>query len=87
MARHKDEQWDLAESQRDSDGVWRTSNEVVELSLLMDLRDELKRLNNILNVLRCPDFLAIPRILKAIRANTEKPRKKPKMKLVKRRAA
>lgn len=48
-----------------------------QLSVLMDLRDELKSLNG---VLHCPNFLDIPRILRQVRRNTAKP--KPKKKAV-----
>lgn len=62
----------------------------IQLAVLMDLRDELKALNvgvtevrrhlidvkQALSVLHCPNFQAIPRVLKSIRANTAKPRKK-----------
>jgi hypothetical protein len=41
----------------------------------MDIRDELQELNR---RLRCPDFLAIPRILRDVRRNTAKPKRKPK---------
>lgn len=43
------------------------------LSVLMDIRHELRRLNN---VLACPNFLAIPSKLDCIVRNTTKPRRK-----------
>jgi hypothetical protein len=44
-----------------------------QLAVLMDIRDELKRLNS---VLHCTNFLAIPSKLDAIRRNTAKKRRK-----------
>lgn len=44
---------------------------MVNAALLMDIRDELKRLNG---VLHCPNFLAIPFKLDAIKRNTTKKR-------------
>lgn len=43
------------------------------LAVLMDIRDELQTLNG---VFRCHNALAIPNLLRAIRRNTAKPRKK-----------
>ena len=45
------------------------------LAVLMDLRDELKRLNA---VLHCSNFLAIPHKLDAIRRNTTKKKRTKK---------
>jgi len=44
----------------------------IKLAVLMDIRDELKSLNRIL---QCDNFIAIPRILREIKKNTNKPRK------------
>lgn len=44
-----------------------------QLAALYDIRDELKRLNSVLN---CPNFQAIPRKLDRISKNTAKPRKR-----------
>ncbi len=43
-----------------------------QLAVLMDIRHELQRLNDLLH---CPNFLSIPHKLDAIRCNTAKPRK------------
>jgi hypothetical protein len=43
------------------------------LALLMDIRDELQRLNE---VLHCSNFLAVPRKLDRIARNTAKPRRR-----------
>lgn len=53
----------------------RVSGSDAALSVLMDLRDELKRLNSLLH---CSNFVDIPRILRTIRRNTtrRRPRKK-----------
>ena len=60
MARHKDTEWNLPDRHQ-----W----ESIHAALLMDIRDELKRLNTLLY---CHNFQAIPRHLKAIRQNTNK---------------
>ncbi len=59
------------------------SNEQAQLSVLMDIRDELKAINKELKfhgvylaVLHCHNFLRIPIGLQAIRRNTN--RRKPK---------
>lgn len=49
-----------------------TPTDDAQLAVLMDLRDELKRLNA---VLHCSNFLAIPHKLDAIKRNTAKKRK------------
>jgi len=73
---HRNTDWKLP----DDIGSW----ERVNTALLMDIREELRVLNRRLS---CPDFIAIPRTLKAIKLNTTKPKKKPKLKVVKRKAA
>lgn len=45
--------------------------EAAQTSVLMDLRDELKQLNRLLN---CGNFLDIPNILRRIERNTRKRR-------------
>lgn len=42
------------------------------VAVLMDIRDELQRLNR---VFACPNFLDVPRSLRRIAKNTAKPRK------------
>jgi hypothetical protein len=60
------------------------------LAVLMDIRDELKRLNN---VLQCPNFIAVPRKLddikgelRQVRLNTRRKKRpavgKPKLRVV-----
>ena len=66
--RFKDIDWDLADDQGRV-GTW----ERVEIAVLMDIRDELKKLNFLLH---CNNFVAIPRKLDRISANTAKPRKR-----------
>lgn len=46
-----------------------------QLAVLMDIRDELKKLNWLLS---CENFLQIPALLRMIRANTAKPKKQKK---------
>ena len=61
--------------------VWRSayntvSKEHVALAVLLDLRDELRSLNALLH---CSNFIEMPRILRQIRSNTVKPKKKKKV--------
>lgn len=67
MFRHKNIEWILPE---------KPTYEQAQLGVLMDIRDELKEINNSLRVLRCPSFIAVPRILRRISANTYKPKRK-----------
>lgn len=68
MARNKDLQWNCGDAGN-------VTIEQAHLAVLMDIRDELKRLNG---TIHCHNFLAIPRKLDEIRRNTAKPRKKKK---------
>lgn len=68
--RRKDKSWKL---EVNPDGT--IPNLDAHLAVLMDIRDELKELNL---RFRCPDFLAIPRKLDAIKSNTAKPMRKRK---------
>lgn len=72
MARHKNSDWTLPES-----GGLNWDHAMI--AVLMDIRDELKDLNFIMRRrLNCPEFLAIPSRLDAIRKNTvKKKRRKP----------
>lgn len=65
--RHKDCNWRIQE----------VTYPGAHLAVLMDIRDELKQLNNILH---CPNFIAIPAKLDAIRKQTNRipPRKRQK---------
>lgn len=56
--RHKNTQWKIPD-----DNSGRVTWDGCKLAVLMDIRDELQRLNNLL---RCPNFLAIPRKLDLI---------------------
>ena len=64
MARHKDANWILDNPP--------SNNHQVLQALLMDLRDELKKLNALLH---CSNFVSIPQKLDAIRRNTTKKRR------------
>lgn len=66
--RHKDSVWDIS-NDRGQAASWAT----VQVAVLMDIRDELKRLNNLLH---CDNFQRIPRKLDRISHNTAKPRVK-----------
>ncbi len=59
--------WDLA----NADGKIE-SWERVGIAVLMDIRDELQKLNRLLG---CPNFLGMPQTLREIQKNTHKPRK------------
>ena len=65
----KDIEWDLADS-AGTIGTW----ERVQIAVLMDIRDELKRLNS---VIQCHNFIAVPDKLDRIIRNTTKRRKRP----------
>ncbi len=71
MARHKDTNWNLPEVA--------TAWEHVQVALLMDIRDELKRLNTLLH---CHNFTQVPSILRGIRTKlpTRRRRKQPPVK-------
>ena len=68
MARHKDVKWSMPDVD-----AWPVAN----LATLMDIRDELKALNQLLH---CHEFMEIPWKLRAIVKNTEKPKSKIKKK-------
>jgi hypothetical protein len=69
MSRHANKQWNLREI---SSGNTLPPAEI-ELALLMDIRDELQKLNALLH---CGNFLSIPHKLERIARNTAKPRTK-----------
>ena len=70
--RHKDVDWAVGD-EHGAVPTWKRAG----IAVLMDIRDELKRLNR---AIYCPNFVAIPRVLRRISANTTKPRHKPKRK-------
>lgn len=67
--RHRNENWRLRPSQ--PNGV--TPGGTVTHALLMDIRDELQRLNGLLF---CANFTGIPAILRGISRNTRQPKKR-----------
>lgn len=83
--RWKDHDWHVVTA----DGRhYESTNQAQLLAVLMDVRDELKRLNS---VLQCPNFIAVPlkldmmrQELKEIRRNTKKRKKiaRPKLRAV-----
>ena len=73
MGRHKDVEWNLPDGSCKSDGSRTHMWESITAALLMDLRDELKRLNHLLS---CPNFVAIPATLRTIARNTTKRKRK-----------
>ena len=72
MARWKDENWNLTAGTKQRDGTNTVPTLTVQCALLMDLRDELKKLNALLC---CHNFIEIPHTLKAIKRNTAKKRR------------
>lgn len=66
MARHGRGDWSLPQEGLNWDHV--------QVAVLMDLRDELQKLNRLL---ACPNFVAIPQILRDIKKNTTKRKRKP----------
>lgn len=66
--RKKDVNWHVA----DDEGCTKTWAEA-HAALLMDIRDELKRLNS---AIYCPNFQRIPKTLTDIRRNTAKKKRK-----------
>ena len=69
MPRFKDGDWNLPKSDKGNPETW----DAVKIAVLMDIRDELKRLNSLLH---CSNFMAIPWKLDRIAKNTTKPRKR-----------
>ena len=67
MARFRNVDWDLADSQGNI-STW----ERVGVAVMMDIRDELVKLNNLLH---CENFQRIPRRLDQISRNTTKKKK------------
>lgn len=55
MARHKNADWNIPEKPAD----WHQ----VQAAVLMDIRDELQKLNSMLS---CPNFMGMPHVLKRI---------------------
>ncbi len=82
MPRHKDVRWNLPEGTPARDGSRSHSWESIHSAILMDIRDELQRLNTLLH---CSNFMGIPWKLDQIRQHTQRipvrPRKvKPRAK-------
>lgn len=73
MPRHKDVDWNLPEGTPNSKGGNTHRWDSIHAAILMDLRDELKRLNS---RIQCHEFIGIPRVLRAIQRNTAKKKKK-----------
>lgn len=72
--RHKDVDWNLEAGVPTGHGNthrW----ESIYVSLLMDIRDELKALNRVIG---CRNFREVPTILRGIRRHIAKPKKKAK---------
>lgn len=72
--RFRDRDWGIL---RNLDGT--VPYDGCHLAVLMDIRDELKRLNSVLG---CCNMLRIPRVLDSIAKNTRRPKRK-KLRLAK----
>lgn len=71
--RHRDQNWNLPAGVANKNGGFNIDWDTIKVSVLMDIRDELKSLNQ---VLHCPNALDIPHILRDIRRNTTRKRRK-----------
>lgn len=71
MARHKNASWDLPAATVSDPISW----EHVRVGLLMDIRDELLTLNALL---RCPNFVGIPKTLQNIEEQLKLQRRCPR---------
>lgn len=74
----------MAGNHKNANINWPTENpdgnntyEQARLAVLMDIRHELQRLNN---VFHCHNFLEVPVMLRKIMANTAKPKRRKKAK-------
>ena len=72
--RNKDVAWTMT-----PDALGNHSFDAAQLSVLMDIRDELKRLNRLLS---CSNFTGIPETLRQIRKNTTRRKKRPALRRV-----
>lgn len=70
-ARHANVTWNFPTTAAGNIASW----EFVQIAVLMDLRDELQRLNRLLH---CPNFIAIPRKLDAIHRKIPTQRRRAK---------
>jgi hypothetical protein len=73
MPRHKDQNWCLPEGRPTERGTMEHQWTSIHAALLMDIRDEFKKLNALLH---CSNFLRIPQKLDEIRRNTTKKKRK-----------
>ncbi len=72
MARHKNINWDLAEEINGDGRPCGLARR--QVAVLMDIRDELQTLNS---VFACRNFLDVPQLLRDIKRNTTKRKRKP----------
>ncbi len=75
MPRHKDANWNCGGVREPNGTISGVPWDGVHAAILMDIRDELKKLNTLLH---CNNFTAIPHTLNSIRKNTTKKRRKVK---------
>lgn len=67
--RFKDSDWALPRSDSGHIDSW----QLAQIAVLMDIRDELKQLNRVFG---CRNFLELPQIVRQIKANTAKSKRK-----------
>jgi hypothetical protein len=72
--RHKNAEWTVGDEHTGEVPTWERAG----IAVLMDLRDELQEMNRTLSVLKCINFIRIPRILDGIRKNTTRKRRQTK---------
>lgn len=76
MARHKDIDWNMPEGQNNGVGGKVYDWDTIKISLMMDIRDELKRINLAVNrinpIANSTGFLMIPHKLDEIRRQTQR---------------
>lgn len=73
--RHKNGDWRIGDANTGQVPTW----ERVSIAVLMDIRDELQKLNALLH---CPNATATPAILRDIVKNTKKPKRRRARKAV-----
>jgi len=73
MPRLANIEWSLPEGKPVAGGALEHSWEAIQTAILMDIRQEIQKLNRILG---CANFLEVPHVLRAIRRNTAKPQAK-----------
>ncbi len=79
MARYRNVVWNLGEGTPCAGGGFTLDVGMIQAAVLMDIRDELQRLNTLLH---CENFQAIPSVLREIRRRLPERPKPRKLKRV-----